>query len=52
MVRISRGMSASAETAAIRAAAAYWVAGTPIAAASGPATSAPAGIAIIEPSAS
>src|SRR5260370_40933834 len=45
-------MSASAVATMISAAAPYWVTGTPITAASGPATSAPAGIAITEPRAS
>jgi len=52
MARTSRGMSASAVATMISAAAPYWVTDTPITAASGPATSAPAGIAITEPSAS
>ena len=45
-------MRHSAETTTIIAAAANCVSGTPIAAAAGPAASAPSGIAIIEPSAS
>jgi hypothetical protein len=52
VVRISRGISASADAPTIAPAAQYWVADTPIAAASGPAISAPAGIAMTVPSAS
>src|SRR5712692_7099165 len=52
MARTSCGMSASAVATMISAAAPYWVTETPITAASGPATSAPAGIAITEPRAS
>jgi hypothetical protein len=52
MVRISRGMRASADPTMIAPAAAYWAADTPIAAPSGPAISAPAGMAMTDPSAS
>ena len=50
--QMSRGMSVSAEAVRITAAAANCVAGTPMLAASGPATSAPTGIAASEPIAS
>src|SRR5260370_21377913 len=50
MVLTSRGISASAEATTVIAAAPYCVADTPIPAASGPATSAPTGIPIIDPS--
>src|SRR5260221_12693896 len=46
----SRGISASAVATTVIAAAPYCVADTPIPAASGPATSAPTGIPIIDPS--
>src|SRR6202050_3654733 len=49
MVRMSRGMSASAEATTIAAAAAYCAEEIPIAAPSGPATSAPAGMAMTVP---
>src|SRR5215469_14457802 len=49
MVRMSRGMSASADATMIVAAAAYCAEEIPIALPSGPATSAPAGMAITEP---
>ena len=49
MVRTSRGMRASADATMITAAAAYWADEIPIAAPSGPAMSAPAGMAMTEP---
>ena len=49
MVRMSRGMSASADATTIAAAAAYCAEEIPIAVPSGPAISAPAGMAITEP---
>ena len=49
IVRMSRGMNVSAEITTMSAAAANSVDGTPIAALSGPATSAPMGIAHTEP---
>src|SRR5258708_25982373 len=50
MVLTSAGISASAEATPVLAAAPYCVADTPIPAASGPATRAPTGIPIIDPS--
>jgi hypothetical protein len=49
MVRMSRGIRASAAAATITAAAAYCAAEIPIALPTGPAISAPAGIAMTEP---
>jgi hypothetical protein len=49
MARMSRGIRASADAATITAAAAYCAVEIPIALPSGPATSAPAGMAMTEP---
>jgi hypothetical protein len=52
IVQMSRGMRVNADATTITAAAANCVAGTPTRAASGPAISAPSGIAASEPNAS